>query len=103
MGRGTDRGKQKRKGRKSGGVYLIIVVVAVLISAISFKSYGLYQKGCEYDVRIAELRAELAAETARSDEVEAYCEYVKTKEYKEAVAKDRLGLVYPDEILLKPE
>ena len=28
---------------------------------------------------------------------------MKTDEYVEGVARDKLGLVYPDEILLKPE
>ena len=28
--------------------------------------------------------------------------YVKTKQYAEEVAKEKLGLVNPDEILLKP-
>ncbi len=103
MKSGASYGKQKKQGRKSGGTFLIILVVAALIGALSFRSYGLYEKGREYEARIEELKQELAAETARTDEVDAYCEYVKTREYKEAVAKERLGLIYPDEILLKPE
>lgn len=48
------------------------------------------------------LQAQLEAESKRADELEDYKVYVKTKEYAEEVAKEKLGLVNPDEILLKP-
>lgn len=34
--------------------------------------------------------------------MEEYKVYVKTKQFAEEVAKEKLGLVNPDEILLKP-
>ena len=41
-------------------------------------------------------------EKNRSAELEEYRIYVQTKQYIEEVAKQKLGLVKPDEILLKP-
>mgnify|MGYP006877014463 CR=1 FL=1 len=38
----------------------------------------------------------------RTAELQEYKIYVKTKQYAEEVAKEKLGLVNPDEILLKP-
>ena len=55
-----------------------------------------------YKVRQENLQAQLEAESKRADELEDYKVYVKTKEYAEEVAKEKLGLVNPDEILLKP-
>ena len=49
-----------------------------------------------------ESEAQLEAESKRAEELEDYKVYVKTKEYAEEVAKEKLGLVNPDEILLKP-
>ena len=39
----------------------------------------------------------------RSEEIEEYRKYTQTKKYAEDVAKEKLGLVKKDEILLKPE
>ena len=45
----------------------------------------------------------LAQEKNRANELEEYRIYVQTKQYiEEEVAKQKLGLVKPDEILLKP-
>ena len=41
-------------------------------------------------------------EEKRTAELQEYKIYVKTKQYAEEVAKEKLGLVNPDEILLKP-
>ena len=41
-------------------------------------------------------------EQSRAKELEEYRVYVQTKQYVEEVAKQKLGLVKPDEILLKP-
>ena len=45
----------------------------------------------------------MEAEEARSEEIEELKEYVQSDEYAEQVAKDKLGLVYEDEIIFKPE
>ena len=45
---------------------------------------------------------QLEQEKTRADELEEYRVYVQTKQYIEEVAKQKLGLVKPDEILLKP-
>ena len=50
-----------------------------------------------------QLQAQLEEEKERAEELEEYRIYVKTKQYAEEVAKEKLGLVNPDEILLKPE
>ena len=40
---------------------------------------------------------------SRSKELEEKEEYMKTDEYVEDVARSQLGLVYPDEIVIKPK
>ena len=44
----------------------------------------------------------MAEEEARAAQLEEYRIYVQTKQYVEKVAKEKLGLVNKDEILLKP-
>ena len=39
----------------------------------------------------------------RSEEIEEYRKYTQTKQYVEDLAKERLGLVYKDEIILEAD
>ena len=45
----------------------------------------------------------MEAENQRALEIEEYGKYTQTKKYVEEVAKDKLGLVYEDEIIFKSE
>ena len=46
--------------------------------------------------------AQVAKEEERAKQLEEYRVYVQTKQYIEKVAKEKLGLVNRNEILLKP-
>ena len=59
------------------------------------------QKNQTYQNREAALEKQIADETERSKEIEDLETYTKTKKYVEDVAKEKLGLVYEDEILFK--
>ena len=61
----------------------------------------LRRKGETYERREEELMTAIAEEEARAEEIEELKKYVQTKKYVEEVAKERLGLVYEDEILFK--
>lgn len=63
----------------------------------------LKDKELEYQIREENLTAQRDKELERSKELEEYRIYVQTKQYIEEVAKQKLGLVNPDEILLKPK
>jgi cell division protein DivIC len=45
--------------------------------------------------------AQIADEDARTLELEELATYTKTKKYAEEVAKDKLGLVYENEIIFQ--
>ena len=55
-----------------------------------------------YQAKEEALAKQVEQEKARANELEEYRVYVQTKQYIEEVAKQKLGLVKPDEILLKP-
>jgi cell division protein DivIC len=50
----------------------------------------------------ARLEQEIAAANVEHDNLVAQEQYMQTNEYIEDVAKSKLGLVYPDEIVIKP-
>lgn len=81
------------------GITLVVMCLAV---AINIKGADLKQSDLDYKVREENLDAQVKAEEKRTEELKEYKIYVKTKQYAEEVAKEKLGLVNPDEILLKP-
>ena len=66
------------------------------------RCHYLKQSDLDYQIREENLARQVAEEEKRTGELQEYKIYVKTKQYAEEVAKERLGLVNPDEILLKP-
>lgn len=99
-------GKSKRAGRDKWtnrmAIIGITLVVISLAAVINIKGSQLRKADLEYQVREENLEKLLADEEERTGELEEYKIYVKTKQYAEEVAKEKLGLVNPDEILLKP-
>lgn len=80
----------------------ITLVVLSLALAVHLKGLDLKQKDLNYQIKEENLIAQVANEEKRAKDLEQYRVYVQTKEYIEKVAKEKLGLVNKDEILLKP-
>ena len=81
----------------------ISAIVAVLLVSLSVQSNSLKEKNADYAAQEESLRQQIEDEKQRSDDIAAMKDYMKTDEYAEEVAKDKLGLVYKDEILFKSE
>ena len=91
--------KKRRRGRIGGnlkGMVAISAVVAVLLISLSVQSNTLKQKNAVYAKQQSQLEKQIDTEKEMED-------YMQTDEYVAEVARDKLGLVYGDEILFKPE
>ena len=92
----------------------LTLVVGSLAVVVGIRGGSLSAKDEEYRIKEERLEAQLADEQRRAEQLEeerVYVQtkeleerkiYVQTKQYIEKVAKEKLGLVNPDEILLKP-
>lgn len=98
------RTRRRKKDRWSDRLAIIGITVVVLSLGVvvNLKSSSMRKKDLEYQAREEILEQQLAQEKNRANELEEYRIYVQTKQYIEEVAKQKLGLVKPDEILLKP-
>ncbi|MDO4294654.1 MAG: septum formation initiator family protein [bacterium] len=98
------RKTKTRDGRGANRITLIgaIGVVLILGVVVQIRMVDLKKTEIEYEDRVKILESRVAAESQKADELTQEETYVQTKEYIEKMAKERLGLVYPDEILLKP-
>jgi len=96
--------RRKRTERVSNR-FAILTVTAVVVSlalVVNLRVNSLKQKEEMYHDREQALIAQVAEQEDRARKLEEYRIYVQTKQYIEEVAKEKLGLVYPDETILKP-
>lgn len=94
---------RRKKLRKHLGSFAIVGVVLLMLVFVSVASLSLRASNANKQEKIAELEAQIEAEEKRAEEIEEYGKYVQTKKYAEEVAKEKLGLVYEDEIIFKAE
>ena len=95
------RKRKERLGNRMALVGIIYVVISLAV-VVNFRGSNLKEKDLSYQLKEQSLEEQLEKEKKRAEELEEERIYVQTKEYIEKVAKEKLGLVYPDEILLKP-
>ncbi len=93
--------RKKRQNRT--GMILVTLVVIMLFAVILIKSSDLREKKAAYDEKEIALEQQIEAEKARTEELIEYEKYTKTAKYVEEIAKEKLGLVYEDEIIFESE
>ena len=82
---------------------MIVFVVFVFCICVGVKAHSLKVEKAELAAKQEMLQKQIKSEEKRAEELEALEKYMQTKKYMEDVAREKLGLVYPDEILIEPE
>lgn len=94
---------RKRRKKNSKGLSIVIFTVIVVCLCVGVRTASLKKQNQELALKQESLEKQMKSEEKRTKELEELEKYMKTKKYIEEVAKERLGLVYPDEILIEPE
>ena len=94
---------KRRRFQNAAGIIWASIVVLILVSVVSIKSIGLMKKADEYQTREEALVLQIEQEEQRSSEIVEFEKYTHTRKYIEDTARDKLGLVYPGEIIFKNE
>ena len=92
---------KRRRFQNRAGIVWASIVVLILVTVVSIKSVGLLKKAREYQAKEAALNEQIEYETQRSEEIADFERYTETRKYIEDTAKEKLGLVYPGEIIFK--
>lgn len=98
--------KKRRRRRSPGnfrGMMMITIVVTMILVIVGVKSSELKEKRTTYEKREKYLLEQIEQQNKRSQGIEEYRKYMETKQYVEDIAKSKLGLVYPDEIILEAD
>ena len=93
----------RRRYKKRTGIGIIAFVVLILCAIVSFRRISLGQERNAAEITINRLEARKQEELERKEEIAQYKAYTKTRKYIEDMARDKLGLVYEDEIIFEAE
>ena len=91
----------RRNHKKGTGIGLIAFVVLLLFGIIAYKTIDLEKKVKQVELKIERLNSQVQEQEELAEEINNLKAYVQTKGYIEDIAREKLGLVYEDEIILE--
>ncbi len=94
--------RRKSEKRKTG-LELLLVVVLVMCGVLTYSKGRAEQKEQELEKEKAAYEQQVKAEQERQEQLKETEAYQQTTQYVEEQAREQLGLVYPDEIILREE
>ncbi|MBQ7174310.1 MAG: septum formation initiator [Lachnospiraceae bacterium] len=94
---------KQKKTSMNGGLAMIglTLLIAVVASTVYIDSREMRDQQRAYIEREQALERQISDEEQRTEILNERKKYVTTKQYIEEVARDKLGLLNPDEVLLK--
>ena len=93
----------RKKRQNSLAMVLVTMVVVTLMVVMAVNNHGMESKLESYKSKEQSLMEQIEEENQRKEEIEDFKKYTKTKKYIEDIARDKLGLVYEDEIIIKTD
>ena len=97
-------GKRRRPSKSNRrGMFAIAAIVMVLLVGLLVQSQELAIENKQYEAKKAALEQQIKDEEIRAGEIENMEDYVESVDYIEKVAREKLGLVYEDEMIFKAE
>lgn len=89
--------------KKRTGIGVIAFVVLILCGIVSYRRISLEEENAEAKLKIERLENKIKEQEERATDIKNMEAYVQTKKYIEEIAREKLGLVYKDEIIFKAE
>ena len=89
--------------RKKTGLILVAIAVMILCGVIAYGRASLLEKKNAKQMIYLELLEKYQTETERTGLLEERRAYMQTVRYIEEMAREKLGLVYKDEIIFRPK
>ncbi len=93
----------KRRRRSGSGKFIISVVVVILCIVLLVQAFRVRARIRENELRIAELKQLIAEQMEISEELDEEAARMKTLDYIERLAREKLGMLREDEIEFKKD
>ena len=105
MARQTEQKKTayRKKLQNLTSMILIMSIVLILLLVVGIKGYGLTKQRDALQEEYAANEEIIQDMEAEAQEIEEYKKYMQTPQYYEEMAKEKLGLVYENEVIFVPE
>lgn len=93
----------RNKNKNKSGMGLVIAIVFVLFAVITYNKIGLDAKSKDMHAEKEKYEKQLSKLEEENENIEDYRDYVKSDENIENIAREKLGLVYPGDIVFEAE
>lgn len=93
----------RNRSRRKSGIGIISILVLCICGIVVFKGIELNRRNIFAQEQINDLETSIREQEELAKDISNYSAYIETKRYIEDIARDKLGLVYEDEILIKPQ
>lgn len=80
-----------------------VILMAIIFLFVRKGAERLEEKNKNLDKQIATLESQLSEQETRREELEKKSIYITTKQFIEEFAREKLGLVFEDEIIFRPK
>ncbi|MGN0169398.1 MAG: septum formation initiator family protein [Lachnospiraceae bacterium] len=94
---------RRKRRRKKQTTRVVTAVLLLLLIVLGFNVIKLYQKNQVYAAKQEALEQQYEEQVQRQDDLNAYEKFTRTMEYVEQVAREKLGLVFGNEIIFKSD
>ncbi len=98
----TGAKRRMSAGNRLGMCVITGIVLALLIGLLT-GSNAMRVRNADYEARKSELQEQIKDEEVRAETIENLREYMNSDEYIEQLAREKLGLVYSDDVIYRAE
>lgn len=93
----------RKRSQNTLAMVLVTMIVLVMVVVVAVNNNRLKTKLAVYREREKVLQEQIDYEKNRAEEIAEFEKYTGTKRYIEELAREKLGLVYEDEILIQTQ
>lgn len=93
----------RRRKKNRTGVGIIAFVVLILCGIVSYQRIGLEERKANAAQEIVRLNSKIEKQEERQADIKDLQKYVQTKQFVRDIAREKLGLVDKDDVIIKPE
>lgn len=94
---------KEKKAKRRTGVGVMLFCILLVCGIVGYRRIALEEQRLDYAQQKVELEQEKKQLEKEAEQIEEHKAYVQTKSYIEEVAREKLGLVYEDEIIFEAQ